>query len=346
VIVITALVSAGTVHAQQVSAVLDESVTRLVTKPGKTVYVNNSIVNNGDPQVFLFRLYRMSDPDTRGNMSLAEVAEEPVSVTLADDDLQLGRPFLMRNREKREFRVRIDVPADAKDGEYAYALVAETEAPLPAEGAVTTRISGGIGSTYYIAVSATGEDRKNAGTALFQLVAGTSPWLLGANAKMAESGAPVPVVLVVQNSGKYITIPRGHIRVRNWTSGKSDTYSLVPAAVFPGAQRLMVAAGFDPDSCAKDYGDLCGKDYSLILPGTRFGVYEVTATVSYGEKGVDTYARDYYVVLPYRALGITMLILIVVLVFVLYELRKHHLLERATIRDRKREESSLFKRKS
>lgn len=302
--------TARPVSAESLSVQIDPAFHHAIIEPGKSLSVNYTFTNLGDPNVYTFQLYRVTGHDELGTIELALQAETPINLELRQDGSRMEDAILMRTNEEITFTSRVTIPAGTQPGEYAFALVGRREAQPSQEGTITTRLTGGVGALLLLTVATDTEEVPDAQITEFSIGDPFHLSLFGADFQLFSSNEPIPITLRVANNGTHHIIPRGTIDIEP-TVGSIESHPITPGYVLPEHTRLIQTLFYDQEACLQSYAQVfCSQPYSLVLPGYAFGVYEVTASVRFDIDGPSSYARQYIVVLPYQGIGIILLVIL------------------------------------
>lgn len=312
------------VNAQEISTSISPGFAQVVTKPNQTSYIPLEMRNLGDPQVFRFQLYTLGNPDLQGNMEITRYTGKPFSITVMRGTEPVLNPFLLRSKVTEKVSLRIIVPKDIPEGDYAFAVTTQTEAQPAREGTVTSKLSAGAGAMILVTVTNDGIiEEETITSSVFTVHTPLKISLFGSHFELINSGTEIPVSITFANTGNYSVVPQGSITVKK-SFGPEEKFSIPPQFVFAQSQRIL-SSDWDRRNCLEQYSQqLCQKDYTLILPGYTFGMFEATAQLQTGENGSISYQKNYFIVMPYPILIVFMILLTVVAVLLILEWRKHH----------------------
>jgi hypothetical protein len=313
--------------AQQVSVNVKPGITTITTKPGRTINQTITLINSGDPQVYTFRLYSLEPADAQGNMTLLPLKKTPVTFEISDPSVRIGTPVLLQTNQKKTLQISITTP-DVKDasldGEYIYALVAETEKPLPIEGNVNTRISAGLGSVFFVRILNENKDTKSVDISLFKAVTQFSIPFGKTSLEFINSNSPIPFVILTKNKGPFSVTPQGQLSIRNVVNKSSENFQLKQVTVYPGTDRVLSVQGYELQGCEKRYGEQnCSEQYSFVHPGFSFGLFEASGKISFGGDSPVLYSQTFFIIVPFLLVGIVLLSMIAAIVLLIHEWRKH-----------------------
>ncbi|MCX7997178.1 MAG: hypothetical protein N2691_05520 [Patescibacteria group bacterium] len=286
--------------AQEVETVLSPSIQNITTRPGKSFNINYELTNSGDPQSFTFLVIPLGEPDLMGNFRPLPSSPSPIKISTRERELSEGNSILILSRQKKRIPVRITVPSETPDGEYAFAVAMESRPGIPAPGTVSALISQANASLVLIRVTRDGFETKAVRSVLFRAITDMSIPIPGGSLRFTNTGTPVPLRLVVTNLGKYSIQASGEL-VFSDRSGTRKTVALRPSLVFPGADRVIAVPNFSFADCLKNHDrKLCREDLSYVHEGFPMGIYDISASLRFGgDTAPRLYSRDYLFVVPY-----------------------------------------------
>lgn len=298
------------VDAQSLSVQIDPAFHQVIAEPGQSLTINHEFTNLGDPNVYSFQVYRVTGHDRYGNVALALRADTPIRIELEQDGEPIRDAQLLTSSQRTTIQSRITIPAGIEPGEYAFALVGRREAQPSPEGAITTRLNGGVGALMLLTVSSTTEERPEAQISEFQIGSPFTVSLFGFDLQLYDINQPIPISLVIENTGSHHLIPRGSIDVIP-TFGRADSHPITPGYILPEQEKLLATLFYDQEVCLSRYSrPFCEDVYTLVLPGSLIGVYEITASIQFDIDGPSSFARQFVIVLPYRVIGVMMIVII------------------------------------
>lgn len=296
------------VHALSLEHQMDPGFQQVIVKPNKSVFFDYTFTNLKDPGIYSFQIYSLVQPNKEGDFQLAPLQRLPVSAVLLSKGSILNQPVLLEEKEAFPFRLKIDVPRGTPPGEYAFAIVGRNK-PQPAqEGAISAQVSNGIGATLFLTVTEDGIDTPDAGVADFTIGKPLTFQLFGATVHLFDSNQPIPVTITLVNQGKFSVIPRGNVTLKG-SFRKDESYLLLPNYVYPQSERYATTIDSEQDCTNRYTPDLCQQGKTLIFPGFLVGVFEITASVQMGDDDSTDYHTEHFVVMPYKAIALILLIL-------------------------------------
>lgn len=303
------MITAQDVQALSLEHQINPGFQQVIVKPNKSVFLDYTFTNLKDPGIYSFQIYALTNPNKDGDFQLAPLDRLPVSAILLSKGTILNQPVLLEEKDAFPFRLKIDIPRGTPPGEYAFAIVGRNK-PQPAqEGAISAQVSNGIGSTLLLTVTEDGIDIPDTGVADLTIGNPVTFQLFGATINLFDSNQPIPVTLTLTNQGKYSLIPRGSITVKG-SFRADETHVLLPQYLYAQSQRYASLVKSGDERCRSVTPDICEQGKTMILPGYFFGVFEVAAAIELGEDESTAYHTEHFVVMPYKAIGVIILILV------------------------------------
>lgn len=316
ILLISSVFFASGVNAQDVKTIIEPSFRHIVMKPGSTHLFTLDLTNTGDPQLYNFKLYQLGNPDLRGNLLPQRTFMAPLDITITSPSVRFDEQFLLRTDEKQKVPVKVTIPENTPNGEYYFALSAETISPIPNQGTASIQLSAGNATLLIVSVTKDNVDKKNIETSLFKAITGFTIPLGKSNFHIVNTKKQIPISLIVRNAGTFSVVPKGEIVIKD-QNGQVQRFEVAPVYIYPGSQRLLTTADFSRDYCLTEFNkEICSKDYSLVIKNLPSGLYEATAMVSYGNPDPIIYNRDFFIVLPLPII-VSIVILITILVSLL-----------------------------
>ena len=313
------------VVAQQVGLSISPPLLEVTIKPGRSILIAYNVGNFGDPAVLRARVVSFSPKDQFGNIDIREELEGPVRFSLDNADIQMEQPFLLRSKESQQILLRIRVPEGAPEGDYYYTLLAETDPQPFQEGNTASRAQARIGSNILITVSESGRVDIKGKISIFDTLARFKFKFFGKDYRMFDSGDKVPVVLVVENSGKNVIKPDGEIVMKGPFGGKA-TYEILPQNILAMSQRQVSATpsaeiNCDPEDIGKRVPFYCQRPASLVLSGFFLGNYRLSTSINFGEGSQNVFDQTSFLSLPLK-FGLGVITIFIVVTFLLKRFKK------------------------
>lgn len=297
------------VQAQQITLSMSPPIVETLIKPGKTILIGYTVQNMGDPTTLAFQIRSFTPQGEFGEMKIDDELATPIRFSLDNSDIELEKPFFVKQRDGKQALVRIRVPEGTPEGDY-YFLIMATSYPVPAIGGSTASLAKAtIGSTLLVTVTKSGSLEANGRISLFRMEPDFTFRLGGKEYRIVESGSRVPVTLFVQNLGRNLIKPQGDITVRGPFNTKT-VYNLIPQNVLAQSSRLVKAEGRSSDRA------------TLLAPGYFIGPYTLSARVSFGENTPQLYANTTFIGLPLRLMAAVLGVILVSVLIIVFNRRR------------------------
>jgi hypothetical protein len=289
--------------AQQITLSLSPPLIEATIKPSKSILIAYNLQNLADPTVVKIKVLPFRPKDRLGQVELLADFEGPIQFSLDNSIIKMDEPFLLRTKETQQLLLKIRVPEGAPNGDYYYALLAETQPPPTLDG-----VSGGaakvtVGANILVTVTESGNIDIKGKIFSFDVL---SRLTLG-KVKIFDSNDKIPVVLTVENEGKNLIKPQGEIVLRG-NFGETATYDIIPQNVLALSKRVMQAtpsAMIDSDTGELKFAP------TLILSGFFIGKYNLSADVNFGENSVKVMGDTSFIALPLKLiLGIIVAVIV------------------------------------
>lgn len=306
------LILPGVVSAQQITLSISPPIIETLIKPGKTILIGYTVQNLGDPTTLEFKVRPFTPQGDYGEMKVEDELISPIHFSLDNSDIQLEKPFFIKQKESKQALVRMRVPEGTPEGDYYFVILA-TSHPVPNIGGATSSLAKAtIGSTLLMTVTRSGRVETKGRISLFQIHPDFTFRLLGKEYKVVESGSKVPVNLVVQNLGKNLMKPQGEITLRS-PMGDKNTFTLMPQNILAESQRQVKAEG------SKD-----SKSFStLLLSGYFIGKYTLSSRVYFSENSPQLFATAEFIGLPLRLIGAIIFVTAISVGIILFRKKRH-----------------------
>jgi len=308
------LLLTSNVLAQQSSLSLSPSLTEIVIKPGYSTTQRYKLTNLGDPAIVKIRIMAMESRDSLGNINLKNKFNTPIRFELQSQTISLDEAFFLKNSSSQEFFLKVEVPEDTPQRDYYFTLIAESQPPPAQEGAVNIRAKISLGTNLLITVTTDGKVEIKPKISLFEVIPKNKIKLFGLEINLFNSLDEIPVVLTVDNRGINVIKPRGEISLRGplW---QSKRFEIKPQNVLAKSQRQL----------SIESAKISPRPYplyprTLTLSGFFFGVYKLSASISFGQGTPILYATTSFLVFPVK-LFILLILLLLGATFILKKLR-------------------------
>lgn len=291
------------VYGQQLSLSIDPPIIQTIIKPGKSIMVAYNVKNYGDPTYLQAKVVSFEPKDNLGNIRLKKEIEGPIRFSLDNSQINLERPFFLKNGEKQQILLRIKVPENTHEGDYYYTLLIETIAQGFLNNISSTQSKMTIGSNILLTVTNSGITDIKPKIVFFDVL--TKIKIFGKKTNLFDSFDKVPVVLILENKGKNFITPEGEITVKN-NFGQKYTYQIIPKNILSESQRLIETYQSSKENQEKN------PISSFILSGFLFGKYTISAKIYFGENSSQIFGKTTFFAFPFKlSLAIITIILII-----------------------------------
>jgi len=266
-------------HAQTVLPLTVGPARQQITiNPGEETEMSVKFYNQSDAPISgLVKVADFIVDNNDGTPSIVENAEQGSPKFSASQwvELPFDRMTIAAN-DKAVVQFTLKVPSDAKAGGRYAAIYFEPVSPFAQPvGESGASITPRIASLLYIRVS--GQITENA-------------FVSGLFAKSFQEFGPVVVTGQINNAGDFHIRPRGVFTLTDSLGGLVEQMNLKESNIFPDAARMFTAT--------------LGQKW-------MFGKFKVNLTASYGEKGQVLNNSLYVWVIPWRAIIIVVLALLI-----------------------------------
>ncbi len=309
------MLNASCAFAQQVTLSISPALLEVTIKPGKSVLVAYKLSNLSDPVLIKTQVLPFEPKDTYGNVKIKSEFEGPIRFDLDNADIAFDTPFFLKTNDSQQLLLRIRVPEGAPEGDYYYTLLAETEAPPETGGVTASRAKASIGSNILITVTREGAVDVKGKISFFDVIPHYQLNFFGHKIKIFDSTDKIPLVAMIENTGRNLIQPQGEIVLRG-NFGEKAKYAILSQNVLAQSQRLLMAQPSAEVDC-EDYSkaSFCLRPITLLLSGFFIGRYQLSTTIYFGENSANLYASTSFVSLPLKLiLTWSMAILIIFLI--------------------------------
>jgi hypothetical protein len=275
----------------------------VVTKPGKTITADLRVKNNGTtPEKLKIELLKFGANGTSGNPQLQE--REPKD-TYFDWVSFSENTFTAEPNVWKTVKMTIKAPPEAAFGYYLAVLFSRATPDKPTGGA--SAVEGGVASLVLLDVDAPGAKREAKVAALT------------ADRKVYEF-LPANLDIRLRNSGNTHVSPTGSIFIKRGEKQIAVLeFNTQRGNILPGTNRSFTSGWNDgfPHYEVKTEGTKTTKDLKWNfsdLQKFRMGRYTATLVAVYdnGQRDVPIEATVSFWVIPWRILGVALLILLLV----------------------------------
>lgn len=286
------LIFATPVNAQQASLLLEPASQEIIIKPGNSAFLNYTLKNLGDPTLVSLQLSSFEPLDQTGTVKIKKDIEGVIRFALIDQ--QFATPFFLKNGQSAKLTLQLRVPEGAKEGDYYYTFLAQSQAPPAIEGMNVSRAKITLGSHLLITVSKNGKIEVKPKITSFTTRGGWRIKFAGKTFNLFDSFDKIPLVLVVQNSGANLLKPRGKVELKGPFESKRSF--LIPIQTILAFSQKQLAIN----------NQLSNKSDFL------FGQYTLIASLSFGQTTPAIFASYSFIVLPYKLMTAVLIILLTI----------------------------------
>ena len=261
------------------------------------------IENKGDPVVVKTNVLPFEPKDQQGNIRIKKEFEGPVRFSLDNSNIQLDQPYLLKTKDSQQILLRIRIPEGAPLGDYYYTLLAETQPSSNIGGNQSTLAKATIGSNILITVTESGRVEARGKITLFNVLPRFKLNLFDTSVNLFDSTDKIPVVLVVENTGKNLIKPNGNIVLRG-NFGEKAEYEIIGQNILAESQRQLAASPSAMVDCEENEKKAvyCQKSTSLVLSGFFVGLYKLSASLTFGENSPRIFSSASFIALPFKFL--------------------------------------------
>ena len=294
--------------AQQTGISLSPSLTEIVSKPGNTTELTFALENLGDPALVSLKMLSIQPSDYFGNIKLETRTKKPIEFNSKDYSFASQKSFIMKSHEIKKINLTLSIPENTQDGDYYYALIAQTDPPPGQEGSVVSRASIAIASNILISVAKNYPSESEIKIVLLDIPESYLINIFGKKTRVVDSSQVFNTIFTVQNKGMYRIKPEGSITLR---SGKKtvNSYILPAQNILAEWQRTLQTTIPNRDG-----------EVSLTLNKITPGFYNLRAVISVPGNNTSVESAIDFVAIPFAL--INGLIICIALVAILVFLKK------------------------
>lgn len=272
----------GEANAQDLSLSISPPIIEVMIMPGKKTQQTFSIINEGMDGYASVRIVPFTPQDEEGNVNVidnpnfSDTAAYENWFTLLSPSAKFGDKFFLRQGEKKDIKLTISPPVEAKEKDYYFTLLYEMEpGDLAQLGGYSGNISKAkIGANLLISVSKDGKPYKKA-----QVVEFSAP-------KLIDSLSKLSYTLRIENTGQFFFKPTGKITV-NPLFGKKEVLEIAPVNIVSSTVRNV------PCILAEELIK-CTYDKTVLA-----GFYKATASFTTDGEGKEYVAQTTTIALPF-----------------------------------------------
>lgn len=222
----------GEANAQDLSLSISPPIVEVMIMPGKKTQQTFSIINEGTDGYASVRIVPFTPQDEEGNVNVIDnpnfsnIAAYENWFTLLSPSAKFGDKFFLRQGEKKDIKLAISPPVEAKEKDYYFTLLYGMEpGDLTQLGGYSGNISKAkIGANLLISVSKDGQPYKKA-----RIVEFSAP-------KLIDSLSKLSYTLRIENTGQFFFKPTGRITV-NPLFGKKEVLEIAPVNIVSSTIR-------------------------------------------------------------------------------------------------------------
>lgn len=314
IIFITTIIFISPLYAQQVSLSISPPLLQTTIKPGKSIMIAYSLKNYGDPTYLQIKVVSFEPRDNLGNIRLKNEIEGPIKFNLDNADLQIERPFFLKNGETQQILLRIRIPENVSEGDYYYTLLAETIPQNNLSGISSAQTKMTIGSNILITVTNSGIIDIKPKIVIFDVLSKIK--IFGKKINIFDSFDKIPVILILENKGKNLITPEGDIILKN-NFGHQYKYQIIPKNILSESQRLIEAT---PSS---DLNTSYQLPATLILSGFFLGKYNLSTQISFGENSPQIFGKTSFFAFPFK-ISFLIIIFVFILIYIVDKTKKEN----------------------
>lgn len=306
------LLPAAVVHAQSAPVRPPLSLTtsplplNVVTKPGVPVTADIRVKNNGnEPETLKVELLKFGASGDTGRPQLQDRDPKDLYfnwVTFSENN------FVAQPNVWKTIKMTINPPKEAAYGYYYAVLFTRANPDHPANG--QSAVEGGVASLVLLNVDAPGSRRE------------AKILSLTATHKVYEF-LPSDFTVRLRNSGNIHVAPTGTMFIkRGGTQVAAIDFNAERGNILPGTNRVFNMTWNDGFPSYKDVTDKNGKTHKKLvwdfskIQKFRFGKYtaDLVAVYDDGKRDVPIEAVVTFWVIPWRILGVILLIVLIILI--------------------------------
>ncbi len=301
-------------YAQSVGLSISPPLLDVVIKPSKSILIAYTIENKGDPVIVRTQIRGFVPKGINGGLQLKSTVNSPARFNLDNNDISLNAPFLLKSREKKQLLLKIRIPEGVLDGDYYQALTLETDQGAQFQGVTSLKNKVTIASPILLTITESGRSDQQGDIALFQTVGGMTLPIFGKSFTFVESNSPLPVRLVIGNTGANRINPKGIIEIESMVGEKYE-YGILPDNVLSNSQRLLQATPSAVLNCDKKGNSTACKDaYTLVDTHMHIGKTTIRASLNFGPGTDLRYGSFSVIALPIKFIVSTSVIIVVLIV--------------------------------
>ena len=280
-------------HAQTVNLSITPPLIELMIKPGKSILVAYTVVNQGDPVILSPQVSSFVPQGQTGNIRLVNELLGPVRFNLENADITLAKSVFLKTGDKQQFLLKMRVPDNAPEGDYYYTFFVKADPGPLFTGQNVSKSTATVGSNILVTVSATGRVEAKGAIAHFDLEDSAKFKLFGRKYNIIESTSVLPIKMIVQNNGSNLIKPDGEIILRG-PLGVLSRHKITPVNILTQSSRLVPAT---PSAQVKTPS-------SFALKGFFIGEHKLGTTITFGPGSSPVYASASFIAIPIKLISV------------------------------------------
>lgn len=296
------LIIPGSIYAQNINLSMTPPLIETIIKPDTSIVIAYTLTNSGDPGVFMPYVRPFVPKDTYGGLVIADEFSGPIRFNLENSNIKLEEPFFLKTGQSQQLLLKVRVPQGTPEGDYYYSFLSQNVPGKLAEGGSQSIAQGAIGANVLISVTSTGVFESNAHISQLRVQAPYEFNFMGKKVALFESTDPVPVQLIVQNSGKSLIKPEGQILLTG-TFGADTAYNVLPENILAQSSRLIHAT---PSGSLNN-----NEKTSFVIEGFHLGKYVVSASLNFGNKNQVSRVSTTFYAIPIKLMLATFAAIII-----------------------------------
>lgn len=272
--------------AQTYSLSIWPPLVEITIQPGKSVTQIYTITNSGDEQTLIAKVLPFEPSDSVGNINILPlpVLLSPLSFSLQNQNVLLGKPFLLKSGQSKDIVLKITVPLKNSERDYYASLIFETN-PEGKIGLSQSQTAAKIAANLLITVSKTETPPKRA-----QILEFSTP-------KIIDSFDKVPFKLRIENLGQAFFKPFGEISIEGIFNQKG-IIKIQPENILAQYSRTLTVPSWGQNFLL---GPFQAKlEFSLEPPESN-----------QASSGAKLSAQTTFIALPYKAILALIIILVI-----------------------------------
>jgi len=288
------------IFSQQLSLSISPPLIETVIKPGKSILIAYTIVNHADPVILTTKVLPFEPKNNLGQIKVKEEFEGPIRFSLDNSNLKLNQSFFLKTNESQQLLLRLRVPEGAKEGDYYYTLIVESQPVTTQLEKSASFAKASIGTNILITVSESGRVEIKPKIVLFEVLPRFRFSFFGKKINFFDSADPIPLTLIIENQGKNLIKPEGEIILKG-NFGEKAKFNLLSQNILSQSQRLIKASPSAEIDCSNlPKFKACQSPVSLIISGFFLGFYRLSTAVIFGENSPQISASTSFFAFPIK----------------------------------------------